>query len=78
MERDPLLKKFEDYLRVEKNVSPHTQRNYVTDLRQFSHYLQSECPEKDFTTVDSLTIRSYLGVLHKETKNLQLRENWHR
>ena len=68
MERDPLLKKFEDYLKVEKNVSPHTQRNYVTDLRQFSHYVQSEYPEKDLTTVDSLTIRSYLGVLHKKNK----------
>jgi integrase/recombinase XerC len=68
MKSDPLLEKFEHYLSVEKNVSPHTLRNYVTDLRQFSHYLHSEYPERDFTTVDSLTIRSYLGVLHKKNR----------
>jgi len=68
MKSDPLLEEFEHYLSVEKNVSPHTQRNYLNDLRQFSHYLHSEFPERDFTTVDSLTIRSYLGVLHKKNR----------
>ena len=68
MKSDPLLEEFEHYLSVEKNVSPHTQRNYLNDLRQFSHYLHSEFPGRDFTTVDSLTIRSYLGVLHKKNR----------
>jgi len=68
MKSDSLLEKFEHYLSVEKNVSPHTQRNYLNDVRQFSHYLYSEYPERDFTTVDSLTIRSYLGVLHKKNR----------
>lgn len=68
MKPDSLLEHFQHYLSVERNVSRHTQRNYISDLRQFSQFLQRDYPERDFTTVDGLTIRSYLGVLHKKNR----------
>ena len=64
----PLLEQFEYYLRVERSVSPHTLRNYLSDLRQFDEFLRREYPEKDCAAVDSLTIRSFLAFLYKKNK----------
>ena len=68
MKLDPELEQFEHYLMVERGVSVHTQRNYLNDLRQFSTFLQKEFPDRDLTTIDNLTIRSYLGALYKKNK----------
>ncbi len=68
MKLDPELAQFEHYLMVERGVSVHTQRNYLNDLRQFSTFLQKEFPDRDLTTIDNLTIRSYLGALYKKNK----------
>ena len=68
MKFDPELAQFEHYLMVERGVSVHTQRNYLNDLRQFSEFLQKEFPDRDLTTIDNLTIRSYLGALYKKNK----------
>jgi integrase/recombinase XerC len=68
MKLDTELAQFEHYLMVERGVSVHTQRNYLNDLRQFSTFLQKEFPDRDLTTIDNLTIRSYLGALYKKNK----------
>ena len=33
---------FLEHLEFEKNVSPHTLRNYMSDLKQFQTYLEKE------------------------------------
>ncbi|MBW2555205.1 MAG: tyrosine recombinase XerC [Deltaproteobacteria bacterium] len=68
MELDTYIEKFEHYLSVEKNLSPHTQRNYVSDLHQFKDFLESEHPGISITAIDNMTIRSYLGSLYKKNR----------
>jgi len=68
MELDTFIEKFEHYLSVEKNLSPHTQRNYVSDLHQFKDFLESEHPGISITAIDNMTIRSYLGSLYKKNR----------
>ena len=63
------IKKFLEYLRVQKNASPHTLTNYESDLRQFRLYLTtapdgSERPAPEITDIDNLTIREFLGGLY--------------
>lgn len=59
--------KYLQYLRVEKNYSPHTLRNYRSDLRQFVEFVKhragggSPLPE----AVDYVDIRAYLAHLHQ-------------
>jgi integrase/recombinase XerC len=65
--------KFLDYLRIQQNASPHTLRNYESDLLQFRHYLTTtpageERPAPELEQIDNLTIREFLGVLY-EKKN---------
>jgi integrase/recombinase XerC len=60
------LKQFENYLKYENNVSPHTLRNYMSDLTQFIKFLKHEKKIKDLNKVTNLTVRAYLGTLHKK------------
>jgi len=57
---------FERHLRDEKRVSPHTLRNYLSDITQFADFLQTLFPggisPRD---IDTLTLRAYLGHLHR-------------
>jgi len=68
MELDTLIEKFEQYISVEKNLSIHTQRNYISDLHQFKDFLEREHPKISITAVDNMTIRSYLGSLYKKNR----------
>lgn len=55
---------FLEYLRVEKNMSAHTLRNYNLDLQQFLSFLKTiaiNSPEK----VDHLTLRQFLVELNR-------------
>ncbi|MBZ5497622.1 MAG: tyrosine recombinase XerC [Acidobacteriia bacterium] len=58
------------HLRYERDASPHTLRNYASDLYQFHHYLThtpagESRPEPELEQIDNLTIREFLGVLYQ-------------
>src|SRR5947208_2423831 len=65
------LDRFEQHLKYERNVSEHTLRNYLSDLRQFADYL---CPVEasgnrrpiDLRDIDHITIREYLATFYKD------------
>ncbi|MEK6692501.1 MAG: tyrosine recombinase XerC [Nitrospirota bacterium] len=52
---------FIKYIRVERNLSEHTQRNYISDMGQFFEYIK----DKSITDVGNIDIRGYLGHLHR-------------
>lgn len=67
------LKDFLRYLKVERNYSDHTVRNYQSDLRQFVEFIRqrNEPNRKEDKTplvprqVDHLDIRAYLASLYR-------------
>ena len=71
-----LIEKFKRFLDIEKNVSEHTLRNYISDLEQFHQFLKatSLClkdtkGDMDLKDIDNLIIRSYMGYLHVKIGN---------
>ena len=65
------IDKFLEYLRTERNVSPHTLRGYESDLRQFYLYLTTapdgnKRPAPEIVDIDNLTIREFLGALYEK------------
>jgi len=73
MEETPAewIEKFLEYLRIQRNVSPHTLRGYESDLRQFYLYLTTapdgkERPAPEIGDIDNLTIREFLGTLYEK------------
>ncbi|HSE32293.1 MAG TPA: tyrosine recombinase XerC [Pyrinomonadaceae bacterium] len=71
---EQLVNQFLEHLRFERNVSPHTLRNYRIDLEQFvEHLAGSASSDKKRTTpsieqIDHLTIREWLASLHSAQK----------
>ncbi len=61
------VEKFVRYLRDARNASPHTLRNYLSDLEQFVAYLSppGEKPPP-LAKVDHKLIREYLAHLHEQ------------
>lgn len=68
---EDLIEQYGAHLRVERNLSPHTLRNYLSDLRQFKDFLLERefCRDKDkkisVREVDLHVVRAYLGALAK-------------
>jgi integrase/recombinase XerC len=64
------LTKFLEYLRLNRNVSPHTLRAYESDLTQLlDHVASGRRTERGELTPDALdrtAIRGFLGVVHGE------------
>jgi integrase/recombinase XerC len=62
---------FVRYMEIEKNLSVHTRKNYLTDLRQFKGFLDTSpvTAGKDcnnyFSYIDHTTIRAFLGSLYR-------------
>ena len=50
---------FLNYLRNERNVSPHTLRSYLSDLEQLSTFLG----DKELSAVDHQTLRRFIAHL---------------
>lgn len=67
---DELITRYVNYLRYERNASPHTIRNYQSDLVQFRDYLQGGNPQAavDLQAVDALRIRGFLAFLFEREK----------
>ncbi|MBK6426891.1 MAG: tyrosine recombinase XerC [Blastocatellia bacterium] len=67
------LDQFNEHLTYERNVSPHTLRNYQSDLQQFYDWVAP--PDKDgnrrhvdIQQVDNMTIREYRATLYEKKK----------
>ena len=67
---DELIERYLQYLQYERNASPHTIRNYRSDLLQFRDYLARERPGTpvDIARVDAVRIRGFLGFLFANEK----------
>ena len=55
------IRGFELYLRAERNLSPHTRRAYLSDIRQFAGQLGEATAPSNVTTGD---VRAFLAYLH--------------
>lgn len=68
---EDLIKQYSAYLQTERNVSPHTLRNYLSDLKQFEQFLRQEGLRRGkdkkvaVQEVDRHVVRAYLGSLAK-------------
>jgi integrase/recombinase XerC len=64
------LNQFLQHLKYERNVSPHTLRNYESDLEQFRQFLFGIEKREDFplSEIDRLTIREWMATLHAAGK----------
>jgi integrase/recombinase XerC len=71
---DELIRAFTDHLHGERRVSPHTLRNYVSDLAQFREFLAERklCLDDDDAIdackVDIHVVRAFLASLTKDHK----------
>lgn len=64
------IEEFLKHLQYERNMSPHTLRNYASDLRQFRDYLLQIEGRDNFPIgqIDRLTIREWMASLHNDHK----------
>jgi integrase/recombinase XerC len=62
---EPTIPTYLQYLRKERNYSPHTLAAYEDDLRQFSEFLRRFFPRREYDVqdIDHIAIRSFLGDL---------------
>ncbi|MGH9450546.1 MAG: tyrosine recombinase XerC [Terriglobia bacterium] len=62
---DDLIEQFIQYLGSERNLSPHTLRNYGSDLLQFRDFLRNRLPDEPpkIEAAGSVEIRDFLAFL---------------
>jgi integrase/recombinase XerC len=65
---DELIERYVEYLRYERNASPHTIRNYRSDLLQFRDFLAGENKEAKVSvkSIDPHHIRGFLAFLFQK------------
>ena len=66
------IRDFGTHIEVERNLSPHTKRNYLSDLRQFQDFLLSNNisvkrkGNDRLVHIDQMTIRAFLAYLYRQ------------
>jgi tyrosine recombinase XerC len=67
---DDLIERYIHYLQYERNASPHTVRNYRSDLLQFRDFLAQGQPDAKVSlkSIDALRIRGFLAFLFEQEK----------
>jgi integrase/recombinase XerC len=66
---DELIERYINYLQYERNASPHTIRNYRSDLLQFRDYLAAgRSGAVNMKSIDALRIRGFLSFLFGKEK----------
>jgi integrase/recombinase XerC len=67
---DELIERYIQYLQYERNASPHTVRNYRSDLVQFRDFLAQGQPgsKVSLKSIDALRIRGFLAFLFEKEK----------
>ena len=67
---DELIERYLHYLQYERNASPHTLRNYRSDLLQFRDFLATGQRSKSvpIASIDTLRIRAFLADLYAREK----------
>jgi integrase/recombinase XerC len=59
------LEDFLRYLKVERQMSPHTLRNYRLDLTQFLEFYTNQCPDAPLSQVTYQDLRAFLATALK-------------
>ena len=67
---DELIERYIQYLQYERNASPHTVRNYRSDLFQFRDFLAQgqRGVQVSLKSIDTLRIRGFLAFLFEKEK----------
>jgi integrase/recombinase XerC len=71
---EELIQQYAGQLRNERNISPHTLRNYLSDLSQFCQFLLEKAlclrtdGSVDVSKIDVYVMRAYLASLMKSRK----------
>jgi integrase/recombinase XerC len=67
---DELIERYIHYLQYERNASPHTVRNYRSDLVQFRDFLAQGQPaaKVSLKSIDALRIRGFLAFLFEQER----------
>jgi integrase/recombinase XerC len=71
---EALVRQYLEHLRAERQVSPHTLRNYSSDLTQFYQFLREResCLDSkgqvELRRVDVHVVRAFLAALHQKRK----------
>lgn len=63
------LSEYSEYLTSEKRYSPHTVKSYLSDIEQFSVYLNIQYQIDDISKAESSQIRSWMASLINEKLN---------
>jgi integrase/recombinase XerC len=64
-EVEQILANFGRHLQVERSLSPHTVRNYLSDIGQFVEFLQGRTPPVSLEALTYQDLRAYLSARHK-------------
>ena len=66
---------FEKFMAIEKNLSHHTRKSYLADLRQFEAFLEEQKPGEAFEPgeIDYMMVRTYMASLyHRKMKKVTM------